>query len=522
MRSAYTFLSCVLLALFVSQVRAGEKPELWLYYPTNLLVDQNLDKAKEIWGRAAAAGYDHVLIADSKFSRLPSMDKRYFQNCDKAKKIAEGLKLQLVPALFSVGYSNDILSQDPNLAEGLPVKDQLFIVKNGTAEPAGSIHFGKMAFHDDSVSVDGNTATVHAGKSSARFTFKLPVTPFRCYHISVKIKTADLHSRPEIKALAGERGLQWQNLQVKPTQDWTQCDVVFNSLDNAEVNVYFGIWDEVRGSLQWKDWSIEEVGLVNVLRRPGAPCIVKEESTGKVLKEGTDFEPIVDPRLGNNPFAGEYDSYHTPAAIHTKLPDGTKLLVSWYHPAIVYDGQVSACISEPKFQQLLADQARRMKEIWGAPLYMMSHDEFRTCNFDEACESKKQTPGELLAANVRECTKLLRPQKAAVWNDMFDPYHNAVKGPYYLVNGPYTNSWEGLDKDVLVVNWNHGKRDQSLKFFADRGNRQLIAGYYDNDLSEFSQWLASAKKVNGVVGYMYTTWRGDYSAIEKFAKMARE
>ena len=68
---------------------------------------------------------------------------------------------------------------------------------------------------------------------------------------------------------------------------------------------------------------------------------------------------------------------------------------------------------------------------------------------------------------MRETTG--RPGRAAVWNDMFDPFHNAVKGPYYLVNGPWSGSWEGLSKDVLVMNWNHGKRDQSLKFFADRG-----------------------------------------------------
>ena len=85
----------------------------------------------------------------------------------------------------------------------------------------------------------------------------------------------------------------------------------------------------------------------------------------------------------------------------------------------------------------------------------------------------------MLAENVRACSDLLKPATAYVWNDMFDPFHNAVKGPYYLVNGPWTGSWEGLDKDVVIVNWNYGKRDESLKFFADRGHRQLIAGYYD-------------------------------------------
>jgi hypothetical protein len=521
MRSLFFFCVIVVCGSFVQKTSADEKPELWLYFPTNFLVDKNLDKAKELWTRAAAAGYDHVLIADSKFSRLSMMDKRYFQNCGKAKKLAGELKLQLVPALFSVGYSNDLLGQDPNLAEGLPVKDEPFVVNDGVAELAADpkIHFGKIGFHDDNVSVEGNVATVGATKKPARFNFKLSVTPFRCYHVSVKVKTSNFHGHPEIKALAEKDSLQWQNLSVKPTQDWTQCDVVFNSLNHSEITLYFGLWEEVKGTLQWKDWAIEESPLVNVLRRPGAPCVVKT-ADGKVLVEGTDYEPIVDPLMGSTPWAGEYDAWHKAPVLRTKLPKGTRLLVSWYHPAIVYDGQVSICISEPKTKALLADQARRMKELWGAPLYMMSHDEFRTCNWDESCESQNKTPGQLLAENVRECTKLLRPQKAAVWNDMFDPFHNAVKGPYYLVNGPYTDSWEGLDKDVLIVNWNHGKRDDSLKFFADRGNPQLIAGYYDADLKDFAQWMESASKVKGVVGYMYTTWRGDYSKIEAFAKMA--
>jgi hypothetical protein len=105
---------------------------------------------------------------------------------------------------------------------------------------------------------------------------------------------------------------------------------------------------------------------------------------------------------------------------------------------------------------------------------------------------------------------------------MFDPYHNAVKGPYYLVNGPWTGSWEGLDKAVIIMNWNFGKRDQSLRFFADRGHRQILAGYYDGKPEQIKEWLASAKGVQGVIGVMYTTWQNDYSNIERFAKLARE
>jgi hypothetical protein len=227
--------------------------------------------------------------------------------------------------------------------------------------------------------------------------------------------------------------------------------------------------------------------------------------------------------MGNVPYAGEYESWHEPPAIkildRSRLPDGTRLRVSWYYPPIIYDGQVSACISDPHLKELLADQARRMKQTWGAAAagYMMSHDEFRCLGWDKSCENSGHTPGELLAENLRDCTNLLRPSTAYVWSDMFDPNHNAVPGPYYLVNGPWTGSWQGLDKDVIVVNWNFPKRDASLKFFADRGNRQLIAGYYDND-AHTVEWLESARKVPGIAGIMYTTWRSDYSNIEKFAR----
>ena len=52
---------------------------------------------------------------------------------------------------------------------------------------------------------------------------------------------------PEIKALAGNHSLQWQNLGVKKTQDWTEHHVVFNTLENEAVSVMFGVWGSAKG-----------------------------------------------------------------------------------------------------------------------------------------------------------------------------------------------------------------------------------------------------------------------------------
>ena len=105
---------------------------------------------------------------------------------------------------------------------------------------------------------------------------------------------------------------------------------------------------------------------------------------------------------------------------------------------------------------------------------------------------------------------------------MFDPTHNA-HGDYYLVNGSWSGSWEGLGKDLIVVNWNSGaKSAESLRFFAGRGNRQILAGYYDGKPDSIRAWLATAREAapSSLAGIMYTTWQGRYDDLEAFARAA--
>src|SRR5688500_10729264 len=125
------FILCMLLLAVPSPAAAAL--EQWVYVARNLWVDKNVDDLETLLKRAAAAGYTHVLLADSKFGKLGDMDARYFKNIERVKKLAADLKLQIVPAVFPVGYSNDILWHDPNLIEALPVRDALFTVKGGVA-----------------------------------------------------------------------------------------------------------------------------------------------------------------------------------------------------------------------------------------------------------------------------------------------------------------------------------------------------------------------------------------------------
>jgi hypothetical protein len=59
-------------------------------------------------------------------------------------------------------------------------------------------------------------------------------------------------------------------------------------------------------------------------------------------------------------------------------------------------------------------------------------------------------------------------------------------------------------------------------FFADRGHRQLLAGYYDGNEhgEDVVRWLKGVEDVKGVIGAMYTTWRDKYDAMEEWAAKA--
>ncbi len=105
---------------------------------------------------------------------------------------------------------------------------------------------------------------------------------------------------------------------------------------------------------------------------------------------------------------------------------------------------------------------------------------------------------------------------------MFDPYHNAVNN-YYFVRGNLSGSWLGLPSDAIIMNWNLLRLSTSTNFFAGRGHRQIIAGYFDsrNGARSASNELSATQGVSGIVGLMYTTWFDNYTELENYAAATR-
>ena len=164
---------------------------------------------------------------------------------------------------------------------------------------------------------------------------------------------------------------------------------------------------------------------------------------------------------------------------------------------------------------------------------MMNHDEIRIAGWEEPFDGVKRTPGEILAYNIRRSVEIARkyaPEATLyTWSDMFDPFHNAYSFEtrnryYYLVNGNWDGSWEGLPSDVVICTWI--SRPQTLNYFAERGHKQILCGYYDASSTagmqrNIQRWMRVGEGVPNVMGMMYTTWQQNYDNLAEFFELVK-
>eukprot|EP00928_Gymnodinium_smaydae_P039863 TRINITY_DN27145_c0_g1_i1.p1 TRINITY_DN27145_c0_g1~~TRINITY_DN27145_c0_g1_i1.p1 ORF type:complete len:242 (-),score=26.41 TRINITY_DN27145_c0_g1_i1:366-1049(-) len=170
---------------------------------------------------------------------------------------------------------------------------------------------------------------------------------------------------------------------------------------------------------------------------------------------------------------------------------------------------------------------------------LLSYDEMRLMHNDDQETSRFASAGELLAWHVRNASNTARKAfgtkvRLYVWDDMFNPYHNAgTRGTpedgYFLINGSMRGSWEGLDpKTISMMTWGPCDEDapaapglppckfrSGLQFFAGRGLTQIVGGFYDyalcptcpkNGTAAAEREFRFTRGIPNIEGFSYTTW----------------
>lgn len=422
--------------------------EYWIQHGTDLRDEKKRQATLELLKKAKSAGVTHMVLGEPSMHRWDLVDVAYEARVKEFCRAAREAGIEIVPSIFPIGYGLRFLMHDINLAAGLPVRNAPFVVKGGLATPeaaavpemadagfeksrAGKLTHWRMDYPGEFSFVDREEK--HSGKSSVRISAQRPlpaeakgavrvtqtvaVEPFKYYRLSLWMKTRDAEAEREdyvqIFSMGGKRRNTYYNMDVKPTQEWTRHECVFNTLEACEIELSVGVTEYKGGTVWFDDVAVEPAGLLNIVRRDATPLVVTSMDAKTVYKEGRDFESVRDAGFTATSLG---DCRHeAPALKLTKKSriKGRKVLVSYYHAMRIYNDQIGLSIEEPRLYEMMDRQMELVTRLWPSSTFFMSADEIRVSGWEVQADGANLSPSGLLARYMKRSLDIIRRAQAA-------------------------------------------------------------------------------------------------------------
>ena len=208
------------------------------------------------------------------------------------------------------------------------------------------------ASHAVSSRTDGQGHT----SPNLRLVQRVAVRPHTAYRFSCWVKTRDLAPTGSFRLLVlatSQEDARSRSTRAgsRRPQDWKKIDVVFNSLDEREVTCTSASGAREKGPLARRPGPRRACP-----RQPpetqGLPVRRQVGGRQDIYEEGQDFEPVADASSAR--FPGRANTVRpcrcrsSASPPRSRIRDGDRLRVSWYHPIITHGSQVMCCLSEPK------------------------------------------------------------------------------------------------------------------------------------------------------------------------------
>lgn len=527
----------------------------WFYASIGLRSDEEADELIQLIQEASDVKLNGMLWACGMewCGNWSEERKLRFQ---RIKTAAEKAGIEIIPIIWSVGYGT-MLGKNQNLVESLPIENLRVVARNGKVEldtEAESVSFrnggfeefngskfpgfdfhdspGKVTFQDTEVKHSGNASLriENFGQNKhghGRFLQTIQTVPHRTYKIRLWYKTEGIHQqgifRMQVYAKNGSIATQIPKIPEGGNVDWTEAVLTFTTAEQTEINFYAGIWDGKEGKIWLDDLSIESCDMNAPVDRAGTPITVKDVETGTIYVKGKDFTPE---KLSIGRFTKGVQCSPILIPEGSRIKEGAKLTLTYYVPALSLKGQTSTCMSEPQLYELFEESAAQIMEMLAPRKWFLSMDEIRAANSCEACRKRNLPLSEILGDCItRQYQIIQKVQPGAqvyIWSDMLDPNHNC-HAEYMLCQGDFTGVWDCIPKELIISCWYHKKREESMKFFSEKGFRTQGAAYYDVDsLDSSKEWLETCSRTPGCTGIMYTTWRQKYELMRGFGEMLQD
>jgi len=389
----------------------GRLARRWVYFYENIDNDSTVTIFEDVARRAAAKLYNGIILGGGSTAFRVSTGENARDNIVEIYRIARAHGLDLIPSAFQLGSAYDIAYYSSDLihyVEGALVRGTTFRVTETSDGGLVAVHvpeidylykfdqtymygdtelfstegydaitsvsgtkMGTMSFPDHSVGRTDSSSlrieNLHLNNPAALHVY-LKTTPRRSYKFSVWVKTEGLNSSDlRMYVEEGSGPYMWRtfvhnDVSIPKTGDWQKVEFGFNSMDMDRVIIVVGIYGATTGKIWFDDMEIEEVGLLNVLRRPGTPVTVRDKDDATLYVEGTDYGYISDPYITMSSYRYLYN--HDEPTI--EILDGgriaqkfeqtgdVELSVDFYH-GLKADSYYP-CLSEPRVYAAYAEQ----------------------------------------------------------------------------------------------------------------------------------------------------------------------
>ena len=498
----------------------GDLASRWVFVDDVLTDDAKLARVTNAVELAAANGANGVLLGcglDTWRNHPKPWKDRFF----KVKDLCAARGLEIVPDIWSAGHGT-FVSSGINRMEGVSVEDAPYVAREGVAV------WDRAAANE--VRLDATKGWNKVG-GMHRWICTLEVKPHRRYRLFFTVRTLGLQAKEPFKVLVTHvRHPQWFpsdliRLPVKGDTPWQAFSFDFSTYDDSSYHLYVGQmagWQA--GTFELKDVSLAEAAPTDVLTRPGAPRSLRNAATGETYREGEDYEV---PQIRRWQWKGGEPMAELKIPAGSRIRPGTALRFDSYVPALVEGNCYSTCLSEPDVWAAFEQSAADIERLLSPKRWLFSMDEFRTGNTCAACKARNLSMAQLYGEALTRMHGIVRRvhpgAEIYVWSDMLDPNHNGVER-YYNCRGSFAGAWRYVPKDLVIACWYDRKGAESLAFFSGLGFRTLVAAYYDEKPPfEWSRkFRDAARRTDGTLGYMYTTWRHAYGDLPAWMKMMGE
>ena len=501
----------------VSAAMGGELEHRWVWLTDSLVRTDSVERVSDVVRKAKSCGMNGAMFGCGIefYKHWPKVRR---DRLERIRATFADCGMEMIPVMWALGYGS-MQNYGVDYVEGVPVEGVPFIVQETNA------------VWDVSAStvtkLDAKTGFQRSG-GYRRLIKKVDVKPHRRYRFAFEFRTKGLVGEKPFRVIARDACLQQYleketiDVTFSPTQDWTACSLSFNSMDSNSYYLYVGFmsgWKE--GDFEVRNATLAETPPGNVLRRPGAPTVLRNAATGETYESGRDY---VVPKVRYPVSRQDVPPVTLVLPPGSRIKPGDRLLFDCYAPAVVNGRQVSMCLSEPHLYESLEDSATHTEAALHPKRWMLSMDEFRNGGTCAACRARGLTMGQMYADAVTKAYNIIQKvhpgAEVYIWSDMLDPNHNAVK-TYYNCRGSFEDGWKWVPKDLIICCWYDRKSDLSMPFFSSKGFRTLAAAYYDEKppFKWSRQWRDVVRRTDGAIGIMYTTWRHAYDDLPAFGEM---